>query len=510
MNASIDNQIRLGAISAIAVAIFVIALPPAWADSYEVAFSTARTDDDGALRRADVTAVVTPDRGLIRLNRNGPDTGIFNQWATFVLDIQASDSVGEALELETVKIGAWRLKNWRRGPVTVKYAMILQHDRFPNEPGDDELAVAKPYGVMWTGRALFIEGAPAENISVSFTAPDGWRATTPWSMRDASGLSFEAADTDDLLESAFFAGAHETIEVAAGGAAARIATGPDMAAETALFRKTLHTFLPAYADLFGSENTSTPVIVALPGSFWGGGVIGRTISLTHGGALSPEIEPMVSYIVAHEAYHLWNAQWNYDARSRPALEWLVEGSAEYYTWLTSVRTGAVPSDALLDQIAERWTTYKNAIGDLTIAEAGRTKLEDQNSYDMVYSGGMMLSLALDLTIRRETQNGKSLDDVIRLLQSRFTGTEGNRLTPSSFAQAIKSATGVRSRSFIEQYTRNNTVFPAPALLTFVGVCLEDSKDAAQNAAHAYWCESIDDNTLAARDAWLDGSGPERH
>jgi hypothetical protein len=126
----------------------------ALAGRYRVEILPGRSDDDGALRRARVEARLSPREGEIGFFRSGADTGLFHQWATFLLDLEATDAAGEPLELIYEHPGTWRLPNWRKGEVTARYTMLLQHDRFPNEPGDDELAAARSYGVMWTTRAL--------------------------------------------------------------------------------------------------------------------------------------------------------------------------------------------------------------------------------------------------------------------------------------------------------------------------------------------------------------------
>ena len=413
---------------------------PAFADSYDVSFSTARSDDDGALRKAEVVAQITPDKGVIRLSRYGDDSGLYHQWATFVLGLKAENADGEALDVDYIPHGQWRIVGWRRGEIKVTYSVLLQHDRFPNDPGDNELAVAKPYGVMWTGRALFLEGAPSDIIEVNFNTPETWRVTTPWSASDAMGKQFLPANTDELLDSAFFAGDHDERRLTVAGIETRIASDPKMNAERQLFEQVLSTYLPAYADLFENDEVASPLIIALPGSFWGGGVMGRTISLTHGGELNPAVEPMVKYIVGHEVFHLWNAQWRYHDRKEAEIEWIKEGSAEYFTWLTALRVGDIPPDVFFAQIGDRWNIYKEAISTQSIASAGKTKLENQQSYDLVYSGGMMLVLALDLIIREDTSNEKSLDDVMAYLQEYNSGADGIPLTVRTLQAAIKQST----------------------------------------------------------------------
>ena len=174
------SQYPRAAIVALCCAAAWAAVPPALADHYKVSFARARQDDDGAMRLANVEATLTPDNGRIRLSRAAGDSGLYHGWAGFLTSIEGRDAAGRPLELVYEGAGVWRVAPHPRGEVRLRYSMNLQHDRFRNEPGDDELAYARPYGVMWTARALFMEGAPSENVTVAFDLPPGWRVSTPW------------------------------------------------------------------------------------------------------------------------------------------------------------------------------------------------------------------------------------------------------------------------------------------------------------------------------------------
>jgi len=233
-------------------------LSPSMADSYEVTFLGGRVDDDGAMRRASVVATLTPQDGKISLFRFGEDSGLYHQWATFLLEIEAQAENGAALEVVYEPHGVWRLPNWRGDEITVRYTMALQHDRFPNAPGDDELAYGRDYGVMWTGRALFISGANSDDVSVSFVTPDGWKVTSPWDNSGDNQLEFRPINTIDLLDSAFFAGTHKETIVNVSGIEARIATAPDMDQAVPIYTDTLNIYLALERPIRRSSLLRTP------------------------------------------------------------------------------------------------------------------------------------------------------------------------------------------------------------------------------------------------------------
>ena len=480
----------------------------AFADSYHVKFSQGRDDDDGAMRRAEVVATLTPENGRIRMVRDGADLRLYNQWAGFVVSIEASDAQGRPLDLVYEPFGVWRVRGWRSGDVTVRYSMTLQHDRFPNQPGDDELAYARPYGVMWTGRALFVEGAASNDVSVAFEAPEGWRVTSPWRASDASGLRFQPDDTDDLLNSAFFAGVHAETIVRVAGMEARVAAGPDMAAEAAYYRQMLETYLPAFADFFGAPATRPPVVIMARGGFFSGGVMGRSISIVQredpDERIGITMRDAMRHAVGHEGFHLWQVQWRINPDDNAALYWLTEGTAEYYWALISARRGAFGPDVVLNEIARHHARYLNALPGGSIAAAGRTKLDSRASYDRVYSGGFTAALALDLMIRRETGGVKSLDDVMRRVHARFGQSGAQELTPTRLVRTIRDETGLRVDRFFAAHIEGAAPFPLSDLMREVGVCLDAERGDEGWRATATRCSQITPAQEAAWAGWIGG------
>lgn len=461
---------------------------PAMADSYKVSFRHGRPAfSDGAdagrseYRIADVEARLTPDHERIGLMRAGADTGLLNGWATFIYRPRAKDAAGADLSLTYEGGGSWRVGGWRRGEITVAYSMLLQHDRFPNEPGDNELAYARPYGVMWTGRALFMEGAPSQDIAVDFDLPEGWRVTSLWRAAPDAPARFIARDTDDLLDSGFFAGTHIERIVTVAGGQARLALGRGAEGGEAAITGTLETFLPAYEQLFSDGISDDFLVIASEADFWGAGVMGRTISMSLGGPLEGPFAGMAAYIIAHEGFHLWNTdhRWRL-ANPNGELEWLKEGFSEYYTFLTGVRAGAFDEAFLIEQLGERAGLYLTALRQHTIAEGGKTKHSGGDaSYNLVYSGGMMLAAALDAKIRAHSNGAQSLDDVLRKVHATYSGEGSARLSYRTL-QMLLPKYGIE-RGFLDKYVKTQSPLPLKELFAGFGltISIDESGEAVE-------------------------------
>ncbi|WDI32931.1 hypothetical protein PUV54_06940 [Hyphococcus flavus] len=476
----------------------------ALADSYEIRFSRERADDDMALRRAEVAAKVTPHRGRIQMTRAAGDTGLYQGWAGFITKLAAEDADGEPVGLIQETPGVWRLARRTHGEITVQYALNLQHDRFRNEPGDDELAYGRDYGVMWTGRALFMEGAPSDHIIVDFDLPEDWKVSTPWRQDAANPARFFPRNTDALLDSAFLAGAHEEIDIALGDAKAIIALGPPVAELGAVYEPIIENFFGAFSALFDDTPKDNFLLVGADASFLGGGVLGRTISLSlNEDALGPSGQFLAAYVIAHEGFHLWNVRWGGQNESAGELEWLLEGAAEYYAWITALRLNYVDEEIFWGLVLDRHGQYLSALqSGGTIVSAAATKNQSSDSYNLIYYGGMSALFAMDLKIRSETSGDKSLDDAIRAIHVASTHG-GSPLTLTRLGTLVKQSTGVSIQGILSNNIRRSEKIDLAPYLANFGLFLQKNE-----AEQTYGpIEQGDDQTADQRallTAWLSG------
>lgn len=396
-------------------------------------------------RRALVTARLTPGEQGLCLSRSAADTGLTHGWATFVHEFAVEDSSGEPVNSSYDGAECWILGS--EGPVTARYTMLLQHDRFPNMPGDDELAYAGDWGQFWTGRALFMEGVPAENISVAFSLPQDWVVTAPWPQaEDGASFTFAPPDNDALLDSGFMLGTHESRTFAQGGAVAHIGlTGAGPIARGDLVEQNLSDALASFTDLHGGAPTGDLAVFLGRGRSFGGGVMGRTISMLVVDDVPDAVMPILSYIVIHEAFHLWNANFNYADQSQ--MYWFTEGFAEYFTHLHMHEKGLFDSETLRSRFEERAGLYADAIGQISMVAAGQEKLDN---YNLIYSGGMMAALALDMHILQESNGERRLRDVMPALYSRHGPGAEASLDNNGFAALIEQETGVNARDILNE------------------------------------------------------------
>ncbi|MBT8114415.1 MAG: hypothetical protein KJP04_03500 [Arenicella sp.] len=414
-------------------------------------------------RRAQVTASIEPGQHGLCFIRSAEDTGLTHGWTTFIHKLSVTDPDGRSVNAAYDGEGCWRLNS--TGRVTVSYTMLLLHDKFPNMPGDDELAYAGDWGQFWTGRALFIEGKPSAAVTVEFLLPPDWAVTAPWPSAGNTGLIFAPTDTDAVFDSGLMLGKHESLKFSRGNAVIHMGfNGAGPRARRAELREIFDRSLGSFTDLHAAPTVGDLAVFLGKGRVLGGGVIGNTISMLVVDEVPDTLMPMLAYIVIHEVFHLWNANLNY--ANQEDMYWFTEGFAEYFSHFELLQQGILEGKTLLGRFEERAGKYAAAAGQLSMAEAGQKKLDH---YNLIYSGGMMATLALDMHILKTSNGRHRMADVMPALYTRFGVETEVPLDLDTFAAVIEEQTGVDCSGILRRYvTGTEVLITAPLMEQLAG------------------------------------------
>ncbi len=178
-------------------------------------------------------------------------------------------------------------------------------------------------------------------------------------------------------------------------------------------------------------------------------------------------------LASHEYFHLWNVK-----RIRPAAVaasdlsreayfrdlWAYEGITSYYDDLGLARAGILDEAGYLERLAKLGTRIARTPGgrQQSLAESSfdawlKFYQPDENTPNAVisyYGKGAQLALALDLKLRRASDGGLSLDDVMRQAWQRYGAHEipapENALADIAIEWAAARA-GIDLAPFFEHY-----------------------------------------------------------
>ncbi|MGF6536302.1 putative metalloprotease with PDZ domain [Paraburkholderia sp. GAS206C] len=204
-------------------------------------------------------------------------------------------------------------------------------------------------------------------------------------------------------------------------------------------------------------------------------------------------------LCSHEYFHTWNvkrikpaafAPYDLTRENYTSLLWLFEGFTSYYDDLILVRTGLISPEEYFALLGKVVGGVMRGSGRLkqTVAESSfdawvKYYRQDENAPNAIvsyYTKGSLVALAFDLTIRAQTNNRKSLDDVMRLLWQRF-GRDFYRGKPVGVSEdeveeLFVEATGADLGVLFEQAVRSTRDLPLETMLEPFGVSLAPERD----------------------------------
>jgi len=209
-------------------------------------------------------------------------------------------------------------------------------------------------------------------------------------------------------------------------------------------------------------------------------------------AISVPSDEYLPEVAAHEFFHLWNVK-----RIRPASLEPVDYAKEQYTralWFAEGVTSTIGSYALVRcGIWSRRRFYDDLSAGITELEArpaNRWQSAEQSSLDAwlekyplynqpensvsYYTKGQILGVLLDLLIRDRTNDEKSLDDVLRSLDSDFA-KEGKYYRDSlDIRLTAEKIAGASFEEFFRQYVSGTDPLPYEQVLALAGLQLDKS------------------------------------
>jgi predicted metalloprotease with PDZ domain len=206
-------------------------------------------------------------------------------------------------------------------------------------------------------------------------------------------------------------------------------------------------------------------------------------------AISVSSDEHLPGVAAHEFFHLWNVK-----RIRPAsLEpvdytkeqytralWFAEGVTSTYSSYTLVRTGIWSSQRFYEDLggqitelearpAKRWQSAEQSSLDAWLEKSPLYNQPERSvSY---YTKGQVLGVLLDVLIRDRTNDERSLDDVLRALNSDFA-KEGKCYRDSlDIRLTAEKIAGGSFEEFFQQYVSGTDPLPYEHVLDLAGLQL---------------------------------------
>lgn len=213
------------------------------------------------------------------------------------------------------------------------------------------------------------------------------------------------------------------------------------------------------------------------------------------GAKQPEGYTTLQGLISHEYFHAWNvkrlrpaefARYDYTRENYTELLWFFEGFTSYYDDLLLRRAGLLDDAAYLRLLNKGINQLMQTPGRLvqSVAQASydawvkyyRVDENTPNATVSYYGKGAMVALCIDLTLRAETQNKKSLDDVMRALWQKC---KAGPMQERDVQDVLQELSGRSWKKEFQHWVHSTKELPLRELLTQHGIAIHD--DPAQLA-----------------------------
>ncbi len=408
--------------------------------------------------------------------------------AQSIRDFQALGDSDRPLAVEKTESATWRVMLDGSQSVRIEYRV------YANSLGDRTRHVDDTHAFL-SGSAVFMyaEAIRHEPCLITVNKPEHWAVACGLDPAPGRENTLHAANYDILIDSPFEIGVHQTIDFEAAGKPHQIVIWGEADAKPDELKRDFTKIVEAQTKVFGASPYDRYVFMIHAGAGASGGTehINSTIMQTTRAAL----EETAAYqrflnLVSHEFFHTWNIKafrpaglvpYAYQRANHTDLLWVVEGTTTYYAGLTLVRAGFTQPTRYLETLANSIDAMRNKPGETvqSVSEAsfdswihwGNRTPDDVNSTVDFYGKGSLVSLLIDLEMRKRSQGKASLDDVMRTLYERFPLASGVGYTTDDLQRIIEELSGADFSDIFKRYVRAAEPLDFESAFQSVGVQL---------------------------------------
>lgn len=432
--------------------------------SYAVTFSSDKTS-------AHVVAQFSLDENLLFMFVQGTKE-LPDGEASFVKNLVMKNAAGEVIPLKDLGLGDWEHGGNRNDRVTLSYDVELNHHRYPWPGGIDEVVFVRDDAVFFTGDALFIlPGERIKDIDIIITVPRGWKISVPWKKTGEN--SYRAADSRDLVVNCGMVGTHDVRTVAVDSFRLQMAIGGTQKRSADLFVQTMTPALRAYTTLFGGSRFSDYLIVIHDDVQSDGGAFRSSFSQVIDGEANANSVVTWGHTMLHEIFHLWNGTAIIPSAQE---EWFKEGFTDYMTvkYLYSLKIfdentffKAMENTHRKYVLARMMEGMMNRPA-VSVRDAGNEKAKNRL---LVYGGGSLIALMLDVELRERSGGARGVEDLFRTLYAEF-GAADKRYSYDDIIRISGALAGSDMRWFFDAYVSGAGTFDLRPYYTRLGLQLD--------------------------------------
>jgi predicted metalloprotease with PDZ domain len=350
-----------------------------------------------------------------------------------VRNFHVADGRGTKLAWEKTTENCWRICSNHSSQIRVSYDVLATTPFVANCYLDENRGYIMPAGIFF-----HIAGRIRQPVTVTIEPYDSWTDIAT-GLKGVPGKkdTFSAPDFDIFYDSPILIGNLERLPSFTVRGIVHDFVGYRLGNfDRQQFIGNLKAVIEAGINIIGEIPYRHYTFIAIgPGQ--GGIEHLNSTSFSFDGDGLDSREAMIGSLgfLAHEYFHHYNVKrirplalgpFDYDKPNLTNMLWVSEGFTVYYQNLMLARAGLITRDELLESFGRNIAAYEKGTGRY-FQSATQSSFETWTQGPFggrgegivktisYYNKGALLGLLLDLKIRHETQNKRSLDDVMRTL-----------------------------------------------------------------------------------------------
>ncbi|WP_404787377.1 M61 family metallopeptidase [Altericista sp. CCNU0014] len=416
-----------------------------------------------------------------------PGSYLVREYARHLQGFTALDTQGQPLPWHKVGKNHWQVETQGNSTLAIQYRIFA-----------NELTVRTNHLDMTHGyfnpAAMFFRVPEYEEraIAITICAPQNWLVSTPLPAASQPN-TFIAASFDELVDSPFEIGTHALYDFEVLGKPHQFAIWGEGNFNIERLLADTQKIIETEAALFeGLPYDRYLFLLHLSANGHGGLEHKSACSLIYSrfGLRSEDSYQKFMSLVAHEFFHLWNVKrirpkglevFDYDRENYTDSLWFCEGTTSFYDLVVPFRAGIYDAKCYLKKVSEAITQLQTIPGRKVqpLSESSfdawiklyRPDANSRNAQVSYYLKGELVSFLLDLVIRAQHQNRRSLDDVMRQLWQQFGQPEVG-FTRDRLKAIFESVAEIDLTRFWASYIDGTAELPFDEILAPFGLALK--------------------------------------
>jgi len=439
------------------------------------------------------------DEVIYHLPKTVPGTYSEDDFGRYIESFVALDKSGNELKVERLGLNSWKISNAKK-LARIRYKV---NDSFDDKAGGK--AIFEPCGsniqqdtnYLINNHCFFGYFADMKNIpfEINVAHPESLYGGTPLTDMDKSNTMdrFVAPDYHFLVDNPIMYAAPDTATIAVGNSEVLIAVySPEKKMTASFLSDKLKGLLQAQVKYLGGTMPVKKYAFLIylnnkRGLSGGQGALEHSYSSVY---FMPEgtDEGIVQFfldVASHEFFHivtplnLHAEQIHYFDFNDPKMSkhlWLYEGSTEYHAHLAQERYGLITKDDFLKVIQQKITSSKQSYNDTVPFTVMSEQILHQyaKQFGNVYQKGALISMCLDIQLRKLSGGKKGVIDMIQDL-SKIYGPAKPFKDEDLFTD-IGRITSPDIKAFLEKYVAGPEPLPLKEILQQAGIELIPSME----------------------------------